>query len=234
LAGLSRSYYGVGTTVISDDLVLTPRRHPASVEAMVALTQDIVATGSEDGMIRVMQVHPNKFRKSRHQFVGHSSPFLVGVIATHGDFPIERMRLDRNSRWLGSVSHDDTLKLTDVADLFEDSDDEGGEDESKDEGDDVASETTEKPAEASDADSDSDAEMTGADGDEVDHDGDTAMEDTQNEDSDDSDAAEDRRAAKKAAQRQKKKERKMGVGLLVPKEEKNKEQQSGAGFFDDL
>lgn len=31
---------------------------------MVALTQDIIATGSEDGMIRVMQVHPNKFRES--------------------------------------------------------------------------------------------------------------------------------------------------------------------------
>lgn len=45
-------------------LWLTPsRRHPASVEAMVALTQDIIATGSEDGMIRVMQVHPNKFRE---------------------------------------------------------------------------------------------------------------------------------------------------------------------------
>lgn len=41
-------------------------RHPASVEAMVALTDDIVATGSEDGMIRVMQVHPNKFRKWLH------------------------------------------------------------------------------------------------------------------------------------------------------------------------
>ncbi|GHJ90214.1 hypothetical protein NliqN6_6616 [Naganishia liquefaciens] len=196
--------------------------HPASVEAIVALTPDIVATGSEDGMIRVMQVHPNKF---------------LGVIATHGDFPIERMRLDRNFRWLGSVSHDDTLKLTDVADLFEDSDEEGGEDVAEDDDNDVASETTEKAGEASDVDSDSDAEMTAADGDEVDQDGDTAMEDTQNEDSDsDSDAAEDRKAAKRAAQRQKRKdrkaERKMGVGMLVPKEEKK--QQSAGGFFDDL
>lgn len=47
------------------EIALTLHRHPASVEAMVALTPDIVATGSEDGMIRVMQVHPNKFRKSR-------------------------------------------------------------------------------------------------------------------------------------------------------------------------
>jgi hypothetical protein len=47
----------------SREILLTWCRHPASVEAIVALTPDIVATGSEDGMIRVMQVHPNKFRK---------------------------------------------------------------------------------------------------------------------------------------------------------------------------
>ena len=37
--------------------------HPASVDAIVALTDDIVATGSEDGMVRVMQILPNKFCK---------------------------------------------------------------------------------------------------------------------------------------------------------------------------
>lgn len=38
--------------------------HPQSVDAIVALTPDIVATGSEDGMIRVMQIQPHKFRAS--------------------------------------------------------------------------------------------------------------------------------------------------------------------------
>jgi hypothetical protein len=37
--------------------------HPASVDAIVALTPDIIATGSEDGMIRVTQILPNKFRE---------------------------------------------------------------------------------------------------------------------------------------------------------------------------
>ncbi|WVN88443.1 WD repeat-containing protein JIP5 [Cryptococcus depauperatus CBS 7841] len=83
--------------------------HPASVDAMVALTPDIVATGSEDGMIRVIQILPHKF---------------LGVVATHGDFPIERIRLDRNAKWLGSISHEECLKLTDLEDLFEDSSDE--------------------------------------------------------------------------------------------------------------
>lgn len=46
----------------------------------------------------------------------------MGVVATHEEFPVERIRLDRNNKWLGSVSHDECLKLTDVEDLFEDSD----------------------------------------------------------------------------------------------------------------
>lgn len=43
------------------------------------------------------------------------------------------MELDRNARWLGSVSHDNCVKLTDVKDLFEDSDEEVEEDTDKDE-----------------------------------------------------------------------------------------------------
>ena len=48
----------------------------------------------------------------------------VGVIASHLEYPIERMKLDRRQKWLGSVSHDDCIKLTDVEDLFEDSEEE--------------------------------------------------------------------------------------------------------------
>ena len=59
----------------------------------------------------------------------------MGVIATHEEYPIERMRLDRRAKWLGSVSHDECIKLTDVENMLEDSDDEGegGEDEDEDE-----------------------------------------------------------------------------------------------------
>ena len=38
--------------------------HPQSVETLVALTPDVIATGSEDGIIRVMQIQPNKLRMS--------------------------------------------------------------------------------------------------------------------------------------------------------------------------
>jgi WD repeat-containing protein 55 len=59
-------------------------------------------------MIRVLQVYPNK---------------LLGVIGDHGEFPIERMEISRDGRWLGSASHDESLKMTDIKDCLEDSDD---------------------------------------------------------------------------------------------------------------
>ncbi|WWC85438.1 uncharacterized protein L201_000301 [Kwoniella dendrophila CBS 6074] len=124
--------------------------HPASIDAIVALTPDIIATGSEDGMIRVIQVLPHKF---------------LGVIATHEEYPIERIKLDRNSKWLGSVSHDECLKLTDVSDLFEDSDDEEDNDEEMEKDDSDEEEQNEgendndDDYEEAEADSDSDEEM---------------------------------------------------------------------------
>lgn len=85
--------------------------HPSSVDALVALTDDVVATGSSDGLIRVVQIMPNK---------------LLGAVADHGDFPVERLGLSRDRKWLASASHDELLKLTDIADALEESE---GEDE---------------------------------------------------------------------------------------------------------
>jgi hypothetical protein len=48
----------------------------------------------------------------------------VGLIASHEEYPIERLKLDRNKKWLGSVSHDECVKLTDVEDILEESDEE--------------------------------------------------------------------------------------------------------------
>ena len=75
------------------------------------MTEDVVLTGSSDGFIRAVEILPTKF---------------LGIIADHGEFPIERIKLDRHSKWLGSASHDEVLKLTDVGDALEDSDEEDG------------------------------------------------------------------------------------------------------------
>jgi WD repeat-containing protein 55 len=81
------------------------------VDALVQLpgADNVILTGSSDGMIRALQIYPNK---------------LLGLIADHGEFPIERLKICREGRWLGSASHDEILKLTDVKDCLEDSDDE--------------------------------------------------------------------------------------------------------------
>lgn len=47
---------------------------------------------------------------------------LLGVVADHGSFPIERIAVDLSGegRWVGSAGHDDTLKMTDLRAVFED------------------------------------------------------------------------------------------------------------------
>ncbi len=65
----------------------------------------------------------------------------MGVIASHEEYPIERIKLDRNNKWLGSVSHDDCVKLTDIEDMFEESGDEDGDsDQEEDSDEDMESE----------------------------------------------------------------------------------------------
>jgi hypothetical protein len=84
--------------------------HPDSVDALVAVDDDTVVTGSSDGILRLVTVAPNK---------------VVGVLGEHADFPIERLAWARDGTTLGSVSHDDRIKLWDVAYLFEDDDEDG-------------------------------------------------------------------------------------------------------------
>lgn len=94
--------------------------HPQSLEALVPITDDVLATGSSDGLIRLVQIMPNK---------------LLGAVADHGEFPVERLAVSRDGRWLASASHDDALKLTDVGDALEESDVDEDEDEKDDDGD---------------------------------------------------------------------------------------------------
>ncbi|KAF9516040.1 hypothetical protein BS47DRAFT_1315693 [Hydnum rufescens UP504] len=93
--------------------------HPHSVDALYTLPAslapgtDIIATGSSDGLVRLVQLFPTK---------------VLGVVADHGAFPVERLKMDMPSsspsRWLGSVSHENALKMTDLGDALEESDEE--------------------------------------------------------------------------------------------------------------
>ena len=78
--------------------------HPSSIDAIVKVDEDTVLTGSSDGIIRVIGVLPNK---------------MLGVVGEHGDMPVERMALSLDRMALATASHDHTIKLWDVKDLFE-------------------------------------------------------------------------------------------------------------------
>ena len=97
-------------------------RHPQSIDALCAIpsrypnAQSTLLTGSSDGLLRAVQLFPTK---------------LLGVVADHGEFPIERIAVVMNGegRWVGSVGHEELLKLTDLQEVFADDDDEDNDEE---------------------------------------------------------------------------------------------------------
>ncbi|KAL4230231.1 WD domain repeat-containing protein 55 [Mactra antiquata] len=74
--------------------------HPMSVDCMVALSDDVICTGSFDGLIRAVNILPNRF---------------LGVVGEHpGDLPVENLSLSRDKKWLASCSHDQKIKFWDI------------------------------------------------------------------------------------------------------------------------
>ncbi|KAH9834979.1 WD40 repeat-like protein [Rhodofomes roseus] len=91
--------------------------HPHSIDTLAPLpaayapSQTTFLTGSSDGLLRAVQLFPTK---------------LLGVVADHGEFPIERIAVDRGGegRWVGSAGHEEVLKLTDLQEVFADDEEE--------------------------------------------------------------------------------------------------------------
>eukprot|EP00299_Pterocystis_sp_00344_P013893 c6851_g1_i1.p1 GENE.c6851_g1_i1~~c6851_g1_i1.p1 ORF type:complete len:364 (-),score=74.01 c6851_g1_i1:22-1113(-) len=73
--------------------------HPQSVDSIVALSDDVICTGSSDGIVRVVNIHPNK---------------LLGVMGEHSDFPIEKIALSHDKALVASSSHDHMIKFWDA------------------------------------------------------------------------------------------------------------------------
>jgi WD repeat-containing protein 55 len=96
--------------------------HPHSVDALCALpaaypsAHSTLLTGSSDGLLRAVQIFPTK---------------LLGAVADHGAFPIERVRVDMGGqgRWVASVGHEEAIKMTDLREVFEDDEGDAGEDQ---------------------------------------------------------------------------------------------------------
>jgi WD40 repeat protein len=62
--------------------------HPQSVDALVAVSEDLVLTGSSDGVIRVISILPNK---------------MLGIVGEHSDWPVERLALSPDGNVLASA-----------------------------------------------------------------------------------------------------------------------------------
>ncbi|KAK2977151.1 hypothetical protein RJ640_027764, partial [Escallonia rubra] len=79
---------------------------PNSVDALLKLDEERLITGSENGLISLVGILPNR---------------IIQPIAEHSDYPVERLAFSHDRKILGSISHDWTLKLWDLDNLLEDS-----------------------------------------------------------------------------------------------------------------
>lgn len=142
-----------------------------------------------------------------------------GVIGDHGEeFPIERIRLADNKKYMGSCAHDNSIHFWDVAHLFE----EGGED---DEEEDVAEDNEEvnESTNVSEVATTKPTEADSSDEEEEDAEGDAEEgEEESDSDSDDSD--------NEKARKQKRKRGKQIEGRNA----KASRQQAASAFFGDL
>ena len=83
--------------------------HPQSIDALLKVDEDTIVTGSSDGLLRVVQLMPDK---------------LLGVIGDHEGFPVEELKWSFDKKLIGSTSHDELIRLWDASILFDDDDDE--------------------------------------------------------------------------------------------------------------
>jgi len=141
--------------------------HPASVDALLKVDEDTLLTGSSDGLIRVVQIHPDK---------------LLGVLGDHEGFPIEKLQMNCNRNYVGSVTHDPFIRLWDCQMLRDDYED-GAQDDTA-----MAAKSEVSAAAGAKKLADSDDEWEDMDdGDDGDGDGSNAMEEDSDSD-DDSDS----------------------------------------------
>jgi len=82
--------------------------HPKSVDALLKIDEDTVLTGSIDGILRLVQIHPNK---------------LIGVLGDHDGFPVEDIQFSSDKQLIGSISHDNLIRLWDASILKDDDSD---------------------------------------------------------------------------------------------------------------
>ncbi|KAL5545989.1 hypothetical protein UlMin_005676 [Ulmus minor] len=79
---------------------------PNSVDSILKLDEDRIITGSENGLISLVGILPNK---------------IIQPIAEHSEYPVERLAFSHEKKFLGSIAHDQLLKIWDLDSLLQDS-----------------------------------------------------------------------------------------------------------------
>lgn len=77
---------------------------PNPVDALLKYDEDRVITGSSNGIISLVGILPNK---------------IIQPIAEHSEYPVERLAFSHDKKLLGSISHDNMLKLWDMDGLLQ-------------------------------------------------------------------------------------------------------------------
>ncbi|XP_008072720.1 WD repeat-containing protein 55 [Carlito syrichta] len=90
------NWNGLGAT--SDRFALRAE----SIDCMVPVTESLLCIGSTDGVIRAVNILPNR---------------VVGSVGQHAGEPVEKLALSHCGRFLASSGHDQRLKFWDIAQL---------------------------------------------------------------------------------------------------------------------
>lgn len=77
---------------------------PNPVDALLKLDEDRLITGSYNGLISLVGILPNR---------------IIQPIAEHSEYPVERLAFSHDKKILGSISHDQVLKLWDMDELLQ-------------------------------------------------------------------------------------------------------------------
>ncbi|XP_073220004.1 WD repeat-containing protein 55 isoform X2 [Cicer arietinum] len=75
-----------------------------SIDTMLKLDEDRIITGSENGMINLVGILPNR---------------IIQPIAEHSEYPVECLAFSHNKKFLGSIAHDQILKLWDLDNILQ-------------------------------------------------------------------------------------------------------------------
>ncbi|KAL5707264.1 WD domain repeat-containing protein 55 [Ranunculus cassubicifolius] len=75
-----------------------------SIDVLLKLDEDRLITGSENGLISLVGILPNR---------------IIQPIAEHSEYPVERLAFSHDKKFLGSISHDQMLKFWDMEELLQ-------------------------------------------------------------------------------------------------------------------